>query len=112
MLTPCVVWNHLVPWRRRRRYYFLKIVGKLRELQRDPAHPSAPIDLRATRLVFDVEPTVFDALLAGAVNPPRYVEQLAIDAYKVPAPPFRYVYGPSLSAIMVLVMIIVLLVRG
>ncbi len=89
-----ILWNSLLPDRRRRRYYFLRVVAKLKGLGLEPAEMPP---------VFDVTPAEFAAIESGRRVPRLFVQTLAILAYKVPAPPAVFVYGPVLIAIAIVI---------
>lgn len=82
-----MLWNHLAPGRRRRRYYFLHVLARLVDLEVDPSTWPA---------IFRVSSIDFREFETGYSNPPAYVEQLAIAAYKVPRPPALTLYAPTL----------------
>lgn len=87
-----VLWNALIPWRRRRRYYFLRVVSRVvRLLQESPAKPIAETVLaRSCGLTL----TEFTDMLAGRAVPPALIETVGRVAYRLPAPTWWTVYGP------------------
>lgn len=101
-MSPRMLWNHLVPWRRRRRYYFLHALARLHEQEADPLKlPEA----------FGVDSIEFDRWISGASTPRLFAQTMAIMAYKIRPPKSTYLYTPIVIAFLTLFPIAVMIVR-
>jgi hypothetical protein len=85
-MSPRLILNYLIPWRRRRRYYFLCTLARLTDLE---------ISRSEWPAIFAVTPEQFGEFLSGHQVPRLFVQSLAIMAYKVPPPSRLYVYAPA-----------------
>jgi hypothetical protein len=82
-----MLWNHLSPGRRRRRYYALQVIGKLRRLDLTPDEMPA---------VFGVSAHEFAEIVRGWSVAPPLIEVVARQAYRISPPHFLSTYGPVL----------------
>lgn len=86
-MSPRLLWNTLVPWRRRRRYYFLAVLSRLQD-------PELAIPAEQWPVIFNASPAQFAEFVAGRQLPRLFIQSLAILAYKVPPPSRSYVFAP------------------
>ncbi len=92
-MSPLMLWCSLVPWRRRRRYYFLQALDRLREQQPDESKlPDA----------FGATPAQFTDWLAGRSTPRLFCQTIAIIAYKVPPPSTWVMWRPVVIVVLLL----------
>lgn len=87
-MSPRVLWNNLVPWRRRRRYYFLQILTRLHQLE---------VERSKWPGIFEVSPEQFADFETGETLPRLFIQSLAIMGYKIPAPDRAYINGPVVA---------------
>ena len=83
-----MLWNHLSPGRRRRRYYALRVAAKLRD-----SYELTPEEIAGA---FNVSSYELAEILRGWSVAPPLIETVARLAYKIPAPSFWSMYGPML----------------
>ena len=107
-----VLWNALIPWRRRRRYYFLRVLPRVAALHQDPDFPDKPISETVLSQSMGMPLGAFADTLAGRAVPPALIAAVGRLAYKIAPPTWWTVYGPCCSLALGAALVLGLILLG